>query len=77
MLDGELFAGVLTKTMRIEDLEGEWCVYSGSMFTLDTTILDWYSQEFIELYKSFNTNQKGNKLFLPYLIRNPKLWVYS
>ena len=74
VLEGEIFIGATTKTMRIDDLEGTRVIYSGSMFTFDTTCMNWYTQEFIEPYKTFN---KLGAYIFPYLVRNKKCWWYE
>lgn len=74
MLDGEMRINSFIKVIKIEDLNGSWCVYSGSLFTIDTTSIDWFTSKTINQYKSYEVY---TKITFPYLVRNPKMWTYK
>ena len=74
MLNGEVFINANNKVIKIGDLEGTWCVAWRSILVLDTSNIDWYAENFIDKYRSYDTT---GKYTFPYLVRNPKMWTYK
>lgn len=74
MLNGEVFINADNKVIKIEDLESTWCIAWISIFSLDTTRIDWYTEDFIDQYRSYDTT---GKYTFPYLVRNSKMWTYK
>lgn len=71
---GKMLIAGTVKAIRIQSLNNY--IYSGSIFTFDTTLMDWYTREFLEQYKIYDSKIKGIYTF-PYLVKGERSLCYE
>lgn len=76
MTSGELNMNVIAKTIAIYDLNYKYLVEGSSLFTFDTTKMDWYTSEFIQEFKVFGEFENP-WVSVPYLLKNHYWSIYK